>query len=115
MISLKWVWSFPVCCLSPPPHAAIPHCIARHLLLLLLTHCHPSLQSGYQIMQKRVPIAERGFREFVVSRDFPRVTSEWLGRVMCVAIKQIHLEQDSGWTQYNPSDPDGNTTMVDFS
>ena len=60
-------------------------------------------------------VAGRGFLEFVVSKDFPGVTSEWLGRVMCVAVKQIHLEQDSGWTQYNLRDPDGNTTMVDFS
>ena len=114
MSLIQWIWSFPVCCLSPTPHGATPHCIVRHLLLLL-THCHPSLQSGYQITQKRVPIAERGFLEFVVSKDFPGVTSEWLGRVMRVAVKQIHLEQDSGRTQYNPSDPDGNTTMVDFS
>ena len=47
--------------------------------------CHlPYLQSGCQIIQTMVPI------------------------------KQIHLEQDSGWIQYNPRDPDGNTTMVDF-
>ena len=34
---------------------------------------------------------------------------------MRVAIKQIHLEQDSGRIQYNPRDPEGNTTVVDFS
>ena len=74
----------------------------------------PPLQSGYQITQKRVPIAEKGFLEFMVRKDLPGIPSEQSGRVMQVAIKQIHLEQDSGRIQYNPSDPDGNTTVVDF-
>ena len=62
-----------------------------------------------------MPIAERGFLEFVVRKDLPGIISERSGSVMCVAIKQIHMEQDSGRILYNPSDPDGNTTMVDFS
>ena len=103
------------CVLSPLPPWCHASLLCKTYPIHLLTHCHPSLQSGYQITQKRVPIAERGFLEFVVSKDFPGVTSEWLGRMMRVAVKQIHLEQDSGQTQYNPSDPDGNTTMVDFS
>ena len=54
-----------------------------------------------------------------VSKLFSReanlhIPSEQSGRVMRVAIKQIHLEQDSGRIQYNPRDPDGNTTVVNF-
>ena len=61
-----------------------------------------------------MPIAEKGFLEFMVRKDLPGIPSEQSGRVMRVAIKQIHLEQDSGRIQYNPRDPDGNTTVVDF-
>ena len=85
----------------------------QHHNINILTHT--SVQSGYQITQKRVPIAERGFLEFVVRRDLPGVASEWSGSVMRVGIKQIHIEQDRGRILYNPNDLDGNTTTVDFS
>ena len=107
VISLQWVRLLFV------PTTTTLHCIAGHLSTYHLCHL-PYLQSGCQIIQTMVPIAEKGFLEFVVRKDLPGIPSEQSGHVMRVAIKQIHLEQDSGRIQYNLRDPDGNTTMVDF-